>query len=619
MALALLAPSTRPYRKASVPPPDFEVDYRTGAVSDIRGGLMPTYTGGANGTRVNERGQIVVGSAPRIDHRRRWKNRLRRSNNLTVAPWNTVGATPTNNVLRGPSGEQTAGVIVEDTADNQHYIEQKITQDAVVPCAFSVTLLPHGRSDVSLKIYDFSATTNYLSIRVNPYTGDIVQAAAATGTAVLSGFSVVRDGAGFRVSLAGTPGPSVGGDVLFRVSLFAGGVGSYPGDGVSGVGVCNGQVTVGTTIYPFVPTDDAPVTMADRPALRIEGARTNDWTPSIYTGAGSWALTNAASSVANAAEAPDGTATAFKLVPDAGATGYASKNIAHTAGVARTQSVFAQYAPGGFTTWVLLAPSGLFTTSPGTNRSATFNLLTGAVVATSGGDVAARVEDWGDGLYRLCLTYTPEVTVSVGIQMRSPGVGDGAKGVYLWGAQNEVGLIPSTYIHAPVAGAVTRTGERAPVLDPQFSALYNTAEGTLAGRATAQHTVVSGLARAICSISRVTSTANDIELLLYRLADSRRIGSINAGGSQFAQSPGGVVSDATGAIAFATDNTYGAWAGTARFDDTSVTLPTGLGALNIGHNDAASGSELYGHVEWVRYWRTQVTKTQCELIANDIT
>jgi len=176
-----------------------------------------------------------------------------------------------------------------------------------------------------------------------------------------------------------------------------------------------------------------------------------------------WNQDNATVS-ANATTAPDGTLTADRIV-EAAATGYHGV-WRHFSGTPNTIYTFSVYAKAAERSAVQLWLSA------GTPARATFDLLAGtAVVNTSGNftGVTATIQPLPNGWFRLALTGTSPATV-VSVLCDAFTVNSGVAngwgspywGIYLWGAQCEVGGYPTSYI--PTAESqVTRAADTATV------------------------------------------------------------------------------------------------------------------------------------------------------------
>jgi hypothetical protein len=80
----------------------------------------------------------------------------------------------------------------------------------------------------------------------------------------------------------------------------------------------------------------------------------------------------------------------------------------------------------------------------------------------------------GSGVLSLCTSPTPTLS-SFGSEFYS---GDITKGVFVWGAQLEVGSIPTSYIPT-VASTVTRAADLATLTGTNFSSWYNASAGTI--------------------------------------------------------------------------------------------------------------------------------------------
>ena len=136
---------------------------------------------------------------------------------------------------------------------------------------------------------------------------------------------------------------------------------------------------------------------------------------------------------ANAITAPDGTLTADKLVEDgtAGATHFMQYNTVGTVGAVEVLSIHAK--PAG-RDWIYL--------QLGSSHSAYFNVSTGVVGTVTGAGAVTAVTLDDEGFYRCSLKATRSGSQINYVMTASADNtisynGDGASGVYIWGAQLE--------------------------------------------------------------------------------------------------------------------------------------------------------------------------------------
>lgn len=123
---------------------------------------------------------------------------------------------------------------------------------------------------------------------------------------------------------------------------------------------------------------------------------------------------------------------------------------------------------------------GLFNNAGG-GGDASFNLSAGTATLNAG--VSAGIENYGNGWYRCRLTYTPNATGNFNAQVRildasgnASYTGTGASGLYVFGAQVEVGSIATSYIPTTTA-AITRGGEV--IRKTGITSLIGQSEGTV--------------------------------------------------------------------------------------------------------------------------------------------
>ena len=210
-----------------------------------------------------------------------------------------------------------------------------------------------------------------------------------------------------------------------------------------------------------------PVTLQPL-GLLVEEQRTNLLTRSSAFDNASWVRVNSSVAVTpNAVVAPDGTMTADKLIEPAILTSPTIiQNTAVTI-VNASYSISAHAKPDGRNFVRLQLESTIGTVYAG----ARFNLATGAVVGTDivvtngGSNPVATITPAANGFFRVSLT----ATLPAGALLRGAYrlmedatgfsyTGDGASGIYIWGAQLEAGAFPTSYIPT-VASQVTRAAD----------------------------------------------------------------------------------------------------------------------------------------------------------------
>ena len=214
------------------------------------------------------------------------------------------------------------------------------------------------------------------------------------------------------------------------------GLGTMAEQNATAVAITGGTIN-GTTIGATVPSSIVGTTITGQTGV-LKGTGTNLVVRSQEFDNASWTKSNT-TVTANATTAPDGTATADKIIASATtATHFLFQGVTSGTGISFQVSVYAKKGEYNF----LRIENG------NTGGGAYYNLNTGVVVSGTG----ATIVDAGSGWYR-CSLSTTTTTTSFNCVF-APSVdgttanftGDGTSGIFLWGCQVEIGSTTNTYI-----------------------------------------------------------------------------------------------------------------------------------------------------------------------------
>ncbi|MEH7827100.1 phage head spike fiber domain-containing protein [Gemmobacter denitrificans] len=176
-------------------------------------------------------------------------------------------------------------------------------------------------------------------------------------------------------------------------------------------------------------------------ALLVEPAGANAWTYSQEIDNAAWTKTRT-TVTANAGNAPDGTATADKMVEDS-TTGqhYVRRARTFASGTAAHFSLFAK-AAGRSSIRVRCSGSGM------TTRTADVNLSTGGVTIVAGAPTVTAYA-LADGWYWITFSFTPNASPSgffdvFLLNATDSYTGDGSSGALIWGLQDGAGSYIAT-------------------------------------------------------------------------------------------------------------------------------------------------------------------------------
>jgi prepilin-type N-terminal cleavage/methylation domain-containing protein len=351
--------------------------------------------------------------------------------------------------------------------------------------------------------------------------------------------------------------------------------------------------------------------------LLVEEARTNLLTYSEQFDNASWTKTGllafGSGSTLNATVAPDGQTTADLLTENSSTSEHRVETaaISWVANTTYTLTIFAK-ANGRTRMDVFGVGGGNFTGG----RNASFNLSTGAVIATDG--VVASIEARANAWYRIRMTFTASAAPSASqlfIRFLDNSnnfsyTGDGTSGIFLWGAQLEAGAFPTSYILTTTA-AVTRSADVASITGSAFTSFYNQTEGTVFADFLRTY---SGNFPNFPNVYQFNDGTNNNEITLFGNSGGQFMQpSIAVGGSaqiDFTGFTSTFPGPNRSAHGFSLNNSTFAANGVLGTPDISVNLPT-VNQVKFGDR---SGQRFTGHYKRLTYWPTRLPNATLQSI-----
>jgi hypothetical protein len=337
-----------------------------------------------------------------------------------------------------------------------------------------------------------------------------------------------------------------------------------------------------------------------------------------------WAATGSTVSV-NAITAPSGAATADKLIADSGVAVSSSSVSAFvrqdiTKAATATTYTFSVFAKADEFNAIRLFARDDATSA---NNAAVSVLLTNGTVLTAaaaGGTFTNAdkvITPVGNGWYRVALIFTSFTETAIrciyAVNDSSATTGDGTKGIYVWGAQLEVGAFPTSYIPTTVA-QVTRQKDEASV--NTLSPWYNAAEGTLFAEGTVVDYISGTTARVFGYFANTPSPTTDIFSVEARSSTSTRARILT----------GGVTVNASDTVDVLGVNAklagaYGSDGATICVNGGSpVTLASSLPTVNVlalGQNTAGTtASFANGYLRRITYYPRRLSNAELQAITS---
>jgi hypothetical protein len=343
-----------------------------------------------------------------------------------------------------------------------------------------------------------------------------------------------------------------------------------------------------------VPRFDHNPLTGESLGLLVEESRANLLLWSEVFDNASW-MKNSLSVTANSTLSPAGTVSADTLIEDTSTSQHNIRQSISTTGAKRF-SVYAKQGPGS-----RLLRLVDFNPTDGSQGATFFNLSSGTVAAGSG-----TIEIVGDGWYRCSIQSTTTVTSDYFISLASNSstityAGDGASGIYIWGAQLEAGAFPTSYIPTTTAAA-TRSADVASITGTNFSSWYRQDEGTILGQSLRRSLLLSGAFANLASLSDGTSSE---QYTLYNQGSNQSLNFqiTNDAANQAVITPSGTVAQNSlmsfGCAYKINDFAAAVNAGSASLD-SSGTLPT-VNRMNIGAF-STGGGYWNAHIHRLTYW-----------------
>jgi len=435
------------------------------------------------------------------------------------------------------------------------------------------------------------STASITSVGNNWYRCSVTTSAQANGTALIV----------YYISTSGTSGGGL----------------TYTGDGTSGIYVWGAQLSDSASLDPYVynpaaaPASTAyygprfdydPVTLACK-GLLIEEQRTNLTLNSDIATASTGTAVTADSSLA-----PDNTMS-MDLVYETETLGehYAGdRNYPATVGAVYCFSVFVKDGPSANRNYyhrIALAATTSFIFNPRTKEISS--------VITTGGYLGHGSINYSNGVSRVWIAYTAQTTTNAvnRSQLLNPTLGgiytgDGTSGVYIWGAQLEAGVFPTSYIPTTTT-ALTRAADVATMTGANFSNWYNQTEGAVYFEGGIPSDYSTGFPM-LFSINDAT-TNNNIQPAINAAANVLNV-EMKVAGSVVAGFYPAYTSGTTKLVfTYKLNDVNYAKDGVAGTTDTSAAIPA-VTQMNLGATQAPSNF-LNGHIARISYYPTRLADT----------
>jgi hypothetical protein len=428
--------------------------------SDGSGDL--SFTRASNGTRINSAG--LVEDVP-------W-NLAQQSEIFTDSYWNKVQTTITANTTTAPNGTLTADTFAGNGVNDGHYFRANAPINSGTAYTLSIYAKKNTNNFLQITYALGFGTNEYANFDLNNgVTGTIGSGATATITNVGDGW--------YRCTVTATATSSTTSIAIAYALITSATSARVETNTLStSVFIWGAQLNIGSTAKPYFPTTDRlnvpRLTYQNGgggcPSLLLEKQSTNLVIESnILQGAAAWGYSNEMTITEVSDTNPMGVSGCVKFTTT-------SANADHRAGQVA-------YAGSGFVSGDVICATAFvkangynFVKFGGNfgNEIAWYNLSNGTVASQQSSVLSAKIENFGNGWYRITNVYTFQNTIGNGLlyfnltpapTADSVYTGDGTSGCFAFGGQIEknssypTSYIPTTSASATrVADACFKTG-----------------------------------------------------------------------------------------------------------------------------------------------------------------
>jgi hypothetical protein len=228
----------------------------------------------------------------------------------------------------------------------------------------------------------------------------------------------------------------------------------------------------------------------------------------------------------------------------------------------------------------------------------------------------------GNGFFRCVLVYTTSALVGTftrnafNVSDSTATTGDGFSGIYIWGAQLEVGAFPTSYIPT-VASQVTRSADAASMTGANFSSWYRADEGTIYTEGQINYAPIGGGGVAWYSIDETAASGsraiqpyfsngsgNLLSFVVSVVEQANTGNTAISANTNFKHSQVYKVNDFASVVNGGTVST-----------DTSGVVPVTVDRLVIGHTSSASNRSRY--YKKFAYYPARVTNAQLQALTQN--